>query len=324
MRICSLLPSGTEIAFALGLGDQVIGVTDLCDYPPAALGKRIVCRSRIDPSTMSSDAVEAEMRRILEAGESPYDLDTEWLRQAAPDVVLTQDLCYFCEVDAGTVQRAVAPIPLPPRVLNLNPRTLDEILDSFLAVGRACRALGAAVALSDRLRMRIDAVRDKVRGAARRPAVFSLEGVNPLVIGGHWITDILLTAGGRLPAQFTPGCAAARIDWNAVIAAAPEKLFVDLCSSDLERGRREIPWLAMQPGWSELPAVRAGEVYLIDHSTLSRPGPRVVDGLEAIAQLTHPGLFSGHIPPGMVQKLDAGPAARLPAQRIGAAFRPWP
>lgn len=324
MRICSLLPSGTEIAFALGLGEQIIGVTDLCDYPPAALGKRIVCRSRIDPSAMSSDEVEAEMRRILEAGESPYDLDTEWLRQAAPDVVLTQDLCYFCEVDAGTVQRAVAPIPLPPRVLNLNPRTLDEILDSFLAVGRACHALCAAVALSDRLRMRIDAVRDKVRGAARRPAVFSLEGVNPLVIGGHWITDILLTAGGRLPAQFTPGCAAARIDWNAVTAAAPEKLFVDLCSSDLERGRREIPWLAMQRGWSELPAVRAGEVYLIDHSTLSRPGPRVVDGLEAIAQLTHPGLFSGQIPPGMVQKLDAGQAARLPAQRIGAAFRPWP
>lgn len=318
------MPSGTEIAFALGLGERIIGVTDLCDYPPEARGKRIVCRSRIAPSTMSSDAVEAEMRRILEAGESPYDLDTEWLRQAAPDVVLTQDLCYFCEVDAGTVRRAVAPIPLPPRVINLNPRTLDEILDSFLAVGRACRALGAAVALSDRLRMRIDAVQDKVRGASRRPAVFSLEGVNPLVIGGHWITDIMLTAGGRLPERFTPGCAAERIDWNAVIAAAPEKLFVDLCSSDLERGRREIPWLAAQPGWSELPAVRAGEVYLIDHSTLSRPGPRVVDGLEAIAQLTHPNLFSGHIPPGMVQKLDADQAARLPAQRIDAAFCPWP
>lgn len=318
------MPSGTEIAFALGLGAQVIGVTDLCDYPPAAVGKRIVCRSRIDPSTLSSAEVEAEMRRILEAGESPYDLDTEWLRQAAPDVVLTQDLCYFCEVDAGTVQRAVAPIPLPPRVLNLNPRTLDEILDSFIAVGRACRSLGAAVALSDNLRMRIDAVRDKVRDAARRPAVFSLEGVNPLVIGGHWITDILLTAGGRLPERFTPGCPAARLEWGAVINAAPEKLFVDLCSSDLERGRREIPWLAAQPGWSELPAVRAGEVYLIDHSALSRPGPRVVDGLEAIAQLTHPDLFSGQIPPGMVQKLDAGQAENLPAERIDEAFRPWP
>ena len=324
LRICSLLPSGTEILFALGLGEQIIGVTDLCDYPPAAAAKRIVCRSRIDPSIMSSEEVEAEMRRILESGASPYDLDTAWLRQAAPDVVLTQDLCYFCEVDAGTVQRAVAPIPLPPRVLNLNPRTLDEILDSFIDVGRACRALSAAVALSDGLRARIDAVRGKVRGAARRPAVFSLEGVNPLVIGGHWITDILLTAGGQLPAHFTPGCPAARIDWADVVAAAPEKLFVDLCSSDLERGLREIPWLAAQPGWSELPAVRAGEVYLIDHSTLSRPGPRVVDGLEAIAQLTHPDLFSGQIPAGMMLKLDAGLAGNLPPSDIAAAFRPWP
>ena len=324
MRICSLLPSGTEILFALGLGEQVIGVTDLCDYPPAAAAKRVVCRSRIDPSVLSSEAVEAEMRRILEAGESPYELDTEWLRQAAPEVVLTQDLCYFCEVDAGTVRRAVAPIPLPPRVLNLNPRTLDEILDSFVEVGRACRALGAAVALSDRLRARIDAVRERVRSAGRRPAVFSLEGVNPLVIGGHWVTDILLTAGGRLPARFTPGCPAARIEWDEVIAADPEKLFVDLCSSDLERGLREIPWLAAQPGWSELPAVRAGKVYLIDHSTLSRPGPRVVDGLEAIAQLTHPDRFHGQIPPGMALKLDAGRAAKLPASEIATAFRPWP
>ena len=324
MRICSLLPSGTEILFALGLGEQVIGITDLCDYPPAVAGKRIVCRSRIDPSTLSSEAVEAEMRRILEAGESPYDLDTAWLRQAAPEVVLTQDLCYFCEVDAGTVRRAVAPIPLPPRVLNLNPRTLDEILDSFIEVGRACRALGAAVALSDGLRGRIDAVRERVRDAAQRPAVFSLEGVNPLVIGGHWITDILLTAGGRLSARFTPGCPAARLEWDEVTAADPEKLFVDLCSSDLARGLREIPWLAAQPGWSELPAVCAGEVYLIDHSTLSRPGPRVVDGLEAIAQLTHPELFSGQIPPGMALKLDAGLAAKLPASEIATAFRPWP
>ena len=148
MRICSLLPSGTEILFALGLGDQVIGVTDLCDYPPEAAGIRVVCRSRIDPSVMSSEEVEAEMSRILSAGESPYDLDTDWLMAAAPDVVLTQDLCYFCEVDAGTVHRAVEPIPMPPTVLTLNPRTLDEIMYSFAEVGHACGASGAASAIA--------------------------------------------------------------------------------------------------------------------------------------------------------------------------------
>ncbi len=324
MRICSLLPSGTEILFALGLGEQIIGVTDLCDYPPEAAAKRIVCRSRIDPSVLSSAEVEAEMHRILAAGESPYDLDVAWLRQAAPDAVLTQDLCYYCEIDAATVGRAVAPIPIPPRVLNLNPRTLDEILDSFIAVGRACQSLQRAVQLVAGLRQRITAVKDKVSAAPNRPRVFSLEGVNPLVIGGHWVTDLLLTAGGQLPARFTPGCPAERIDWSAVTAAAPEKLYIDLCSSDLPRSVREIPWLAAQPGWHNLPAVQSGEVYLIDHSTLSRPGPRVVDGLEALAQLTHPNRFTGHLPDGMALKLNPNIASSLPPERIGAAFRPYP
>ena len=324
VRICSLLPSGTEVLFALGVGEQIIGVTDLCDYPPEVADLRVVCRSRIDPSVMSSEEVEAEMSRILSSGESPYDLDVEWLRQAAPDLVLTQDLCYFCEVDAGTVRAAVEPIPLPPTVLNLNPRTLDEILGSFAEIGHACGASDAAAGLVAGLRARIGAVEEKVSRADYRPAVFSLEGVNPLVIGGHWVTDLVWRAGGVLPERFEAGCAAERIEWSEVVSASHEKLYVDLCSSDLARSVREIPWLASQPGWNELPAVQAGEVYLVDHSTLSRPGPRVVDGLELLAELTHPGLFSGHIPPNTVLKLDADRARKLPTDRIGEAFVPWP
>ena len=324
MRICSLLPSGTEILFALGLGDRIIGVTDLCDYPPEACSIRVVCRSRIDPSVMSSEEVEAEMSRILTAGESPYDLDADWLLQASPDVVLTQDLCYFCEVDAGTVHRAVQPIPMPPTVLTLNPRTLDEIMSSFAEVGEACGAPAAAAELLNGLSKRIATVTERVAAAERRPRVFSLEGVNPLVIGGHWVTDLVWRAGGRLPERFTPGCPAERIEWGEVVSAAPEKLYIDLCSSDLARSVREIPWLAAQPGWDELPAVQSGEVYLIDHSTLSRPGPRVVDGLELLAELTHPELFAGSVPPDTVLKLDAEAACRLPVDRIGEAFAPWP
>ena len=334
MRICSLLPSGTEILFALGLGDRIIGVTDLCDYPPEAAGIRVVCRSRIDPATMSSAEVDAEMARILSSGESPYELDGEWLRVAAPDVVLTQDLCYFCEVDAGTVRRAIGPaeaaagdvasVPAAPQVVNLNPRTLDEILASFAEVGAVCGAPARAAALVGGLQDRIDAVARQVARAAYRPSVFSLEGVNPLVIGGHWVTDLMARAGGRLPPRFTPGCPAERIGWDEVCAAAPEKLYVDLCSSDLARALRELPWLAAQPGWGELPAVRAGEVYLIDHSTLSRPGPRVVDGLELLAQLAHPDLFGGQIPAGAALKLDAGAMQGRPASAVGEAFRPWP
>ncbi len=323
MRICSLLPSGTEILFALGLGDRIIGVTDLCDYPPAAADIRVVCRSRIDPAVMSSEEVEAEMSRILSAGESPYDLDAEWLMEASPDVVLTQDLCYFCEVDAGTVHRAVEPIPMPPEVLTLNPRTLDEIMNSFAEVGEACGASEAATKLLAGLKKRIAAVTEKIYGVPYRPRVFSLEGVNPLVIGGHWVTDLVARGGGVLPARFAAGCPAERIEWSEVVSAAPEKLYIDLCSSDLARSVREIPWLAAQPGWSELPAVQSGEVYLIDHSTLSRPGPRVVDGLELLAELTHPELFSGDIPPDTVLKLDAEMARALPSERVGEAFGEW-
>lgn len=323
MRICSLLPSGTEILFALGLQDQIIGITDLCDYPPETDGIRVVCRSRIDPSVMSSEEVEAEMHRILSSGESPYDLDVDWLQNAAPDLVITQDLCYFCEIDAGTVQKAVDPIPAPPTVLNLNPRTVDEILDSFLEVGAACSVPERAHALVSGLKDRIGAVAAQVNRAQHRPRVFSIEGVNPLVIGGHWVTDLLIRAGGTLPQRFTPGCPAERIPWDEVLAAQPDKLYIDLCSSDLSRSVREIPWLAAQPGWCDLLAVRSGEVYLIDHSTLSRPGPRVVDGLELLAQLTHPDLFCGHIPPDAVLKLDRGLAGTDP-EHIGSAFKPWP
>ena len=123
MNICSLLPSGTEILYELGLGDQIIGVTDLCDYPPQVKEKPVVCRSRIDVDAMSSRQVEEMMRRILAAGESPYELDGEWIANNSPDVVLTQDLCYFCEVDAQTVGRTVEQMPMPPEVVVLQPRT---------------------------------------------------------------------------------------------------------------------------------------------------------------------------------------------------------
>ena len=122
MKICSLLPSGTEILYSLGLADQIVGVTDLCDYPPEVKEKPVVCRSRIDVDSMTSQQVEALMRRILEAGESPYELDGDWIANNSPDVVLTQDLCYFCEVDARTVGRTVDQMPMPPEVVDSEPQ----------------------------------------------------------------------------------------------------------------------------------------------------------------------------------------------------------
>lgn len=322
MKICSLLPSGTEILFAMGLGSQVTGVSDLCDYPAEAMSKHVVSRSRVDASVLSSAEVEAEMGRLLAAGEELYQLDREWLTGNTPDVILTQDLCYFCEVDAGQVKEAVNNVLLATEVIVLQPRTLEEILTSIRQVGQACRAEVLADELVARLQSRIGAVAATLEKATARPKVFSLEGVDPLVIGGHWIPD-LLRLGGGLQDKYPPGCPAQRIGWEEVVDYAPEKLYIDLCSSDLARNMREAPWLAAQKGWDQLPAVKSGEVYLIDHVYFSRPGPRVVQGLEIMAQLTHPALFSGLIPQGTVAKLDPGLASGCPPDRIAACFKPY-
>ncbi|HLF05530.1 MAG TPA: ABC transporter substrate-binding protein [Dehalococcoidia bacterium] len=324
MKICSLLPSGTEILFALGLGDQVVGVSDLCHYPAEARDKPIVCRSKIDVNALSSQQVEATMRRLQAAGESPYALDREWLLQNSPDVVLTQDLCWFCEVDASAVATALRGVPVMPQVVVLNPRTLAEIFGTIHQVGQVCGVPRSAADLVAELQGRVAAVTQRLvlHVKDRRPRVFSLEGINPLVIGGHWIPDLLQLAGGHLD-RYAPGCAAARVPWPEVTSWRPEKLFIDLCSSDLARSLREMPWLAAQAGWRDLPAVRSGEVYLIDHVYFSSPGPRVVQGLEILAQLTHPELFSGLVPPEAVVKLDPELAARGPAQDIARCFKPY-
>ena len=322
MKICSLLPSGTEILYALGLDNRIIGVTDLCDYPPEVKEKPIVCRSRIDVDSMTSRQVEEMMRRILAAGESPYELDGEWIANNSPDVVLTQDLCYFCEVDAQTVGRAVDQMPMPPEVVVLQPKTLQGIFDSIRQVGQACGAAEPAAALVAELEGRVQAVEESLSGLAAKPRVFSLEGINPLVVGGHWIPDLLRRAGGAM-SLFAPGAPATRIGWEQVLEYAPEKLFIDLCSSDLKRQKVEVSWLAAQDGWKDLPAVQAGEVYLIDHVYFSVPGPRIVTGLEILAQLTHPAVFDGLIPPDTVLKLDSEKDRSAAPESIGACFLTW-
>ena len=324
MKICCLLPSGAEILYALGLGDSVIGVSDLCDYPPEILKtKTVVSRSRVDPSVMSSEEVEATLRDILAKGESPYELDYEWLARELPDIVFTQDLCHICEIDAGEVNLAVKGMAVQPRVVVLQPRTFEDILDSITEVGEVCGVPQRASELAASLRERADTVVNRVKAARSRPSVYSLEGVNPLVAGGHWIPDMLRMAGGSITA-LEPGCNAKRLEWQEVLDAAPEKLFVDLCSSDVARHLREAPWLAAQEGWRSIPAVAAGEVYLIDHTYFSCPGPRVVEGLEILAQLTHPELFQGMIPPGVAVKLDADAAASTLPEDIAACFHPFP
>ncbi len=324
MKICCLLPSGAEILWALGLADSVVGVSDLCDYPPDILKtKPVVSRSRVDPSVMSSEEVEAALHDMLSRGESPYELDYEWLAKELPDIIFTQDLCHVCEIDAGEVNLAVKGMSVQPRVVVLQPRTFADIMDSIIEVGEVCKVPERAANLVASLRVRAEAVVEMTGSVESRPSVFSVEGVNPLVAGGHWIPDLLRMAGGDITA-LEPGCNARRLQWREVMDVAPDKLFVDLCSSDVSRHLREAPWLAAQDGWRDIPAVASGEVYLIDHTYFSCPGPRIVDGLEILAQLTHPELFAGNIPAGVVAKLDPVAASCTPPEDIARCFLPFP
>jgi len=214
-------------------------------------------------------------------------------------------------------------MPDQPRVVVLQPRTLGEIFQSIYQVAEACGATAQAVSLVRGLEERVRLVKEQLAQAARRPRVFSLEGINPIVIGGHWIPELLALAGGSQE-LYPPGCPAVRLNWEDIRAYAPEKLYIDLCSSDLARHRSEIPWLAAQEGWGDLPAVRSGEVYLIDHVYFSVPGPRVVQGLEILAQLTHPEICCGLVPADTVLKLDQSLAEGCPPQEIARCFRPYP
>ncbi|WP_179131227.1 ABC transporter substrate-binding protein [Candidatus Entotheonella palauensis] len=323
MKICSLLPSGTEIVYALGLGDHLVGVSDLCDYPPEATSQPVISRSRIDTEVLSSAEVEAAMRALMERGESPFHIDADGLLRNPPDLVLTQDTCAICDAAADDVQRALKGIQPEPELLVLNPRTVADILASIIAVGAAAGVPQRADQLVGELESRIRAVTSAISQVQSRPRLMSLEGVNPMVAGGHWIPELKILAGGR-DDLFSPGCAAQRLEWATVRDYDPEILLITPCSSGLERSMRELDHLAEHDGWWDLQAVRAREVYVIDHVYFSRPGPRIVDGLELLAQIVHPSCLSGMIPDGSVLKLGLAPGKTCPPAELADAFVPYP
>jgi iron complex transport system substrate-binding protein len=309
--------------FALGLGDQLIGVSDLCDYPPEAQHKPVISRSLIDTTMLSSAEVDAKMRALLAAGASPFHIEAAVLHQEPPDLVLTQDTCAICDAAADDVQRALDGVWPPPELLILSPRTVSEMFASITAVGKAAGVQDQARTLVAALEARVHAVASKAARASHRPRLVSLEGVNPLVAGGHWIPELKILAGGR-DDLFSPGCAAQRLAWTTIRDYDPEILVITPCSSGLERALRELHYLAEQDGWWDLQAVRAREVYVIDHVYFSRPGPRLVMGLEILAQIVHPELFHDLIPAATALKLELPTGCTCPPAALAASFRPYP
>lgn len=303
MRICSLLPSGTEILYALGLGDQVVGVSHECDYPPDALSKLKVVRTHIESARASSDEIDDAVRRSLERGESLYRVDGEALAQVRPDLIVTQELCEVCAIDEREVSEALRHLPYRPQVVSLHPHTLEELLAEIPLVGERTGRRREAEQLVASLRERIARVRERLSGIAERPRVFCLEWLKPPMASGHWVPEMVELAGGTEvlgragePSRYVTG--------EEVAAARPEVVVLMPCGFSIERTRRELPLLTAQPWWTSLPAVRRGRVTLVDGPAyFNRSGPRLVDGIELLAGLLHPDRCGGLIPPGSIEPL---------------------
>jgi iron complex transport system substrate-binding protein len=286
MRICSLLPGATEILFALGLGDEIVGVTHECDYPPAARQKPVVVRSAIDSKLLSGSEIDRAVGAVLAGGSHLYTLDHQALSASAPDLVVTQSLCAVCALDYNHVVEVTRSLTRPPEVLSLNPTSLSELLDDILRIGAATGRRADAEELVRSLKKRIQTIAERDTG--RRPRVVCLEWFEPLYTAGHWVPEVVGLAGGD-DVLGRAGAPSEKISWQDVVAAKPDALLLMPCGFDVRRTAREATPLRSLEGWKELPAVRSGNVYALNgNAYFSRPGPRLVDGLEIIARILHP------------------------------------
>ncbi len=281
MRIVSLVPSATEMLFALGAGDQVVGVTHECDFPLAALDLEKVTRDRLPPG-LDAREIDAAVRAHTETGEAIYELDADMLRQLQPDLIVTQALCAVCAVSADDVRAVAEQIESEPTVLSLDPMTFGEVLGDIRVLAQAIDAKDAGVDLLADCSARIDAIRLAVRGAAPK-RVAALEWLDPVFVAGHWVPQMIEYAGG-LDLLALPGERSEVVTWEQVRATQPEVVVVMPCGYDAERAQEE----AYTYG-DELEELAAGQVVAVDASGLfSRPSHRLVDGLETLAHILHP------------------------------------
>lgn len=291
MRIVSLLPAATEICYVLGLDEALVGVSPECDYPAQARGKRIVSRALVDYETQTSGETSRSVGERIASGGALYQVDEPALRSAEPDMILTQGLCDVCAPTLGDVEEVASRLSHPPEVLSLDPHSLDDVLADIERVGRLCGAEEPARTVVASLRSRIDQVAVEASGTKERPATACLEWLDPLFLAGHWVPEMVALAGGSDP-LVNPGEPSRRVDSDEVVEASPSVIVLMPCGFNLDRTRREASLVTSAPWWADLPAARSGRVWTVDGSGyFSRPGPRLIDGLEILAHILHPERF---------------------------------
>ncbi|MFN8163182.1 MAG: cobalamin-binding protein [Solirubrobacterales bacterium] len=283
MRIASLVPSATEMLFALGLGKSVVGVTHECDFPPAA-AQLPQLTATVLPEGLGAGEIDAAVKSVVGEGRALYSLDEERLAELAPDLIVIQTVCDVCAVSFEDVVEIAARLPGPPRVLQQDPSTLGEVLEDVTRLGEAAGVAAPARELRGELEGRLAAVHAAVAGAAP-PRAVALEWLDPPFVGGHWIPEMIALAGGEDVAG-PPGVKSPEVGWEALAALRPDVVVVMPCGWYLEESRAQA-----REHWGRIEALGAGRVFAVDAaSTYSRPGPRLVDGVELLAHLLHPGL----------------------------------
>ena len=303
-RIVSFLPSATEMACALGLGDQLVGITHECDYPSEVEGKPVVVRNVLPIEKMSQPEIDAAVAQRMRDGLSLYQVDEKLLRELAPDIIMTQDLCQVCAPSGNEVTEALNLLPKKPQILWLTPKSLEEIFDNLRELGGATGRLKEAEKLIAAGRVRLEKLAAATRNLSHRPRVFCVEWLDPVYCSGHWMPEMVEIAGG-VDALSREGADSVRIPWDDVLEWAPEVLIITPCGFNLAKVIEQSRQLADYSGWSELPAVREGRVYAVDaNSYFARPGPRVVEGTELLAHLIDPKLFSWEGPASAYKRLE--------------------
>jgi iron complex transport system substrate-binding protein len=295
MRIVSLLPSATEIVCAIGLGDSLVGVTHECDYPPEVVGKPVLTRSVNDLSASSSRDIHRLVTASMHGGSSLYALDEEALAAAKPDLILTQELCRVCAVSYREVNEVARAIDAEITVVSLEPTSIEGIFNTISTVGAMTENEDGAVDLVESLRERLGAVEEKVQarreGGGRSPRVVGLEWLDPPFATGHWVPEQIRRAGGW-ELLGSDGDKSSQTTWDAVSEVDPEMLLLMPCGFHLPETLGEWAKTRRPPGYADLTAVRRGQVFALDGSAYySRPGPRVIDGIELLAEIFDPDAF---------------------------------
>jgi iron complex transport system substrate-binding protein len=311
-RIISLLPSATEIVAALGFADHLVGRSHECDFPPG-VETLPICSSTKVPVHGTSYEIDERVKEIVADGLSVYRVDVDRLRELRPDLILTQTQCAVCAVTPRDLEHALCTwVGAQPAIVSLEPNNLDDVWNDFRRVGEALGVLSRAEQLIDSLSKRLAAIRDAARELSR-PSVAAIEWLGPLMAGGNWMPELIEIAGGR--SLFAPpGEHSSWLDWASIIEADPEVILLLPCGFKIPQTIRDLNLLAGNPAWAHLRAVKQGRVYAIDgHHFFNRPGPRLVDSAEIVAEILHPERFRfGYRGTGWIPIDDA--------KRFGAAW----